>query len=106
MLSNLFGYMFGVVMFVFYLTKYLLNDILEGYQSRCTAKFIDHDGHVDAARLEIVKQVIDLTCLGNEKRRTYKRLPTETVALFKIRKQILNVKDSFFSLLYLGLLLP
>ena len=61
-----------IVKLIIYLTQYLLNDILKGYQARCAPKLIDHDGHMYAACLEVMQKVINLTGLGYEECRTDK----------------------------------
>ena len=45
MIAHLRGYIFGIVVFIFYVSEYLFHNILKWNEAAGTAKFIDNDAY-------------------------------------------------------------
>ena len=87
---------FFLIVFIVDFTYNLLDDVLHGDNTRCTAKLIHHNSNVNLVGLEIAQQVINHLGFGHKICRTNQILPLEVLFLLQMRKQVLDVKYTFY----------
>ena len=83
---------FLLIILIAYLTHYLLQYILQGYDSTRAAIFIYDDSDMHLVSLKFLQQSIDLLRLWHEMRVPYKALPTEVVGLADVLQQVFDVE--------------
>ncbi|MFU0840732.1 MAG: hypothetical protein ACFWUJ_19965 [Pseudomonas fragi] len=83
-------------MFVFDIADDLLQNVFNRHQTRHTAVFVDHDGHVVMVGTELAQQHVKALGLGNKCRRTQQILDVVLVAVLlkDQRQQVFGQQDA------------